>query len=156
MSLRLVRVDWQTARLFCRSWHRHHPKPPPGHLFHTAVADDEDRLVGVAIAGRPVSFVLDNGTVVEVNRTVTDGYKNANSMLYGACARIAFALGYCRVITYNEHGESGASLRAAGWTVVAERKARGGWDSPSRPRDPSRDLIPRTLWEAPAPIQEKP
>jgi hypothetical protein len=105
-------------------------------------------LVGVALVGRPISFVYDNGLTVEVNRTITDGYKNANSMLYGACARAAFAQGWERVITYNERGESGASLRAAGYRIVAERPARGGWDSPSRPREPGRDLIPRTLWEA--------
>ncbi len=148
MSLRLVVVDWTTARQFCRSWHRNHPKPPPGHIFRVGVATDEDKLVGVAIVGRPVSFVFDDGHTLEVNRTVTDGYRNANSMLYGAVARAGFALGYRRIVTYTEEGESGASLRAAGWKVVAERSARRGWDSPSRPRDPGRDLIPRTLWEA--------
>lgn len=146
--LHLVVVDWQTARGFCQTWHRHHEKPPPGHLYRIGVAAG-DVLVGVAICGRPVSFVLDNGTTVEVNRTVTDGYKNANSMLYGAAARVAFALGYDRVITYTQQGESGASLRAAGWRVIAERPARGGWNSPSRPReDKGTDYIPRTLWEA--------
>lgn len=147
MSLHLVRVDWQTARAFCRSWHRHHSKPPPGHYFHCACADDE-LLVGVAIAGRPVAQAFDNGVTVEVNRTVTNGYKNANSMLYGAVARVAFALGFERVVTYTEEGESGASLRACGYRVVAERPARGGWNSPSRPREPGRDHMPRTLWEA--------
>lgn len=148
MSLQLVPVDWQTARGFVTTWHRHHPKPPPGHIFRVGVAA-EDLLVGVAIVGRPVSFVYDDGRTLEVNRTVTDGYKNANSMLYGACARAAFAMGYRRLITYTQQGESGASLRAAGWVVVAERPARKGWDSPSRPRDDHGvDHIPRTLWEA--------
>ena len=148
MSLHLVVVDWQTARAFCQSWHRHHPKPPPGHVFRTGVATDEGVLVGVAIVGRPVSFVFDDGQTLEVNRTVTDGHPNANSMLYGACARVGFGLGYRRLITYTEERESGASLRAAGWHVVAQRPPRKGWDSPSRPRDPGRDLIARTLWEA--------
>ena len=150
MSLRLVVVDWQTARLFCRSWHRHHPKPPPGHINRHGVATDEDVLVGVAMVGRPVAREFDDGTTVEVNRTVTDGHKNANSMLYGAAARAAFALGYRRVVTYNEASESGASLRAAGYRIVAELPARKGWDTPSRPREPGRDLIPRTLWEVTA------
>ena len=145
--LDLVRVDWDTARLFCTSWHRHHPKPPPGHLWRHGVAVD-GVLVGVGIVGRPVARGFDDGDTVEVNRTVTDGYKNANSMIYGAAARVAFALGYHRVVTYTEPTESGASLRAAGYRVVAERPARKGWDTPSRPRDEGRDLIPRTLWEA--------
>lgn len=147
MSLFLVRVDWQTVRSFCRSWHRHHPTPPPGHLFHCACADN-GLLVGVAIVGRPVARAFDDGLTVEVARTVTDGHRNANSMLYGAVARVAFGLGFERVITYTEEGESGASLRAAGYRVVAGRPARGGWSAPSRPRDPGRDHIPRTLWEA--------
>lgn len=147
-TLELVPVDWQTARSFCKSWHRHHEKPPPGHKWLHGVAAD-GVLVGVAIVGRPVARHFDDGRTVEVNRTVTDGYPNANSMLYGAVARAAFAKGYVRVVTYTEEGESGASLRAAGYRIVAQRPARRGWDNGiSRPRDPSRDQIPRTLWES--------
>lgn len=135
------------ARAFCRSWHRHHATPPPGHKFRVGVADD-DVLVGVAIVGRPVARHFDDGLTVEVNRTITDGAKNANSMLYGAVARAAFALGYRRVVTYTEASESGSSLRAAGYRIVAERPARAGWSVPSRPRDPGRDNIARTLWES--------
>lgn len=125
------------------------PAPPPGHVFRVGVASDDDVLVGVAIVGRPVNRVLDDGLTLEVNRSVTDGYRNANSMLYGAAARVAFGLGYRRLVTYTQAGESGASLRAAGWRVVAERPARKGWDTRSRPRDGhGADGVPRTLWEA--------
>lgn len=146
MSLHLVPVNWDTARRFCRMWHRTHPKPPPGHKFCVGVADG-DVLVGVAIVGRPVARSRDDGATLEVNRTITDGTKNANSMLYGACARAAFALGYSRIGTYSQQGESGASLRAAGWTIVAELPARAGWSNPSRPRTEAHGGIPRTLWE---------
>lgn len=105
-------------------------------------------LVGVAMVGRPVARNFDDGMTLEVNRTATDGTKNANSMLYGACARAAFALGYRRIITYTQEGESGISLTAAGWKVIAERPAREGWSVVSRPReDHGVDKIPRTLWE---------
>jgi len=148
MTLRLVPVSWETAREFCGGWHRTHPTPPPGHKFSTGVATDFDVLVGVAIVGRPVSSAFDNGLTLEVTRTVTDGYPNANSMLYGAAARAAFALGYRRLITYNQAGESGASLRGAGFRIVAERPPRKGWDTPSRPRDNDSYLsVARTLWE---------
>jgi hypothetical protein len=44
--------------------------------------------------------------------------------------------------------ESGASLRAAGYRVVASRPPRPGWSCPSRPReDRGVDGIARTLWE---------
>lgn len=153
MSLYLCPVDWQTARGFVTSWHRHHPRPPAGHKFCTGVAADRV-LVGVAIVGRPTSRELDDhalvtdATTLEVTRTVTDGYRNANSMLYGAAARGAFAQGYRRVITYTQDGESRASLRAAGWRIIAELPPRAGWDCPSRPRaDHGVDHIARTLWE---------
>lgn len=145
--LDLVVVKWPEARSFCRIWHRHHSKPPPGHVFCTGVAAG-DVLVGVAIVGRPVSSVYDNGQTLEVNRTVTDGHPNANSMLYGAVARVAFGLGYRRVITYTQEGESGASLRASGWKAIAERPPRGGWRSMSRPQGYEEGAgVARTLWE---------
>ena len=147
MSLRLVPVDWRTAKGFVGMWHRHH-RPPRGYLWAHGVATDDGVLVGVAIVGRPVASAFDDGLTVEETRSATDGYPNACSMLLGAVARAAFAKGYRRVVTYNQAGESGASLRAAGYRVVAERPARSGWDTPSRPRqDHGVDHMPRTLWE---------
>lgn len=145
--LYLVPVSWQDVRDFVEGWHRHHPKPPPGHKFSIGVAR-QGVLVGVSIVGRPVASAFDDGLTLEVRRTATDGTHNANSMLYGASWRAAKALGYGRLVTYTELAETGASLRAAGWRVVAERPARKGWDSPSRPRDNGSYLsTSRTLWE---------
>lgn len=146
-ALRLVPVTYAEARDFVAAWHRHH-SPPPGHKFSVGVADGTT-LVGVAMVGRPVARNLDNGLTLEVNRTCTDSTPNANSMLYGACCRAAFALGYRRLITYTQGDESGGSLRAAGWKVIAERPARPGWDRPSRPRSNETGGVQRTLWEAP-------
>jgi hypothetical protein len=86
---------------------------------------------------------------IEVCRVASDGHKNACSMLYAACSRASFALGYRRVITYTQAEEGGSSLRAAGWRVIASRPARVGWSVPSRPRDNGR-YVPsnRQLWEA--------
>lgn len=147
MSLHLVPVGWQDARDFVEGWHRHN-KPPAGFKFCIGVAD-ENKLVGVAVVGRPIARAYDDGLTLEVNRTATDGTANANSMLYGAAWRAAKALGYGRLITYTQAEETGASLRAAGWRVIAERPARKGWDMPSRPRDNGSYLSSaRTLWEA--------
>jgi hypothetical protein len=147
MSLQLVPVTFDDAARFVAMWHRHH-KPPIGHKFSVGVADDQT-LVGVVMVGRPVARAYDDGRTLEVSRSATDGTKNANSMLYGAAWRASSALGYLRLITYTQAGESGASLRAAGWRVIAQRPARAGWDVPSRPRTDTHPLsIPRTLWEA--------
>lgn len=148
MSLRVVPVKFAEARDFVAAWHRHN-SPPPGCVFCLGVADEDDVLRGVAMVGRPVARHYDNGVTLEVNRTATDGAKNANSMLYGAAWRAAKALGYSRLITYTQADETGASLRAAGWRILAERPTRKGWDAPSRPRDNGSYLsTTRMLWEA--------
>lgn len=127
----LVPVSLAEANAFVLMHHRHH-KPVVGSKFQVAVASG-GQIVGVAIAGRPVARALDDGWTLEVNRSCTDGSRNVNSMLYGAMARAAWALGYRKVITYTLKSESGISLAAAGWQIVAERRGRE-WTTPSRPR----------------------
>ena len=146
--LTIVPVSLADARKFVREHHRHH-EPPIGHKFSLGVALAEV-LVGVAIVSRPIARHLQDGQTLEVIRTATDGTPNANSALYGAAWRATRALGYRRLITYTQAGESGASLRGAGWRVVAERPARPGWSRPSRPRVNRNDFVERTLWEVPA------
>lgn len=147
-ALRTVPVTFRDACGFVTMWHRHHT-PPVGCKFCIGVADGDNVLRGVAIVGRPVARMLDNGLTLEVTRTATDGTTNANSLLYGAAWRATKALGYRRLVTYTQEGETGASLRAVGWRVIAERPARPGWTCPSRPRNSTgAEGIPRTLWEA--------
>ncbi len=145
-QLTLVPVRLRVAGDFVAAHHRHHQRPAGG-LYAVGVATDEV-LVGVAIVGRPVARMLDNGQTAEVTRCCTDGTPHACSMLYAAAWRAARALGYTRLITYTQAGEPGTSLRAAGWRVIAERPAHAGWDRPSRPREDRGRPIARTLWEA--------
>ena len=127
--LTVVPVTFRQASAFVVQHHRHH-QPPRGCRFCLGVAT-EDHLAGVAMVGRPVARHFDDGFTLEVNRTCTDGTANANSALYGAAWRTARALGYRRLITYTQEGESGSSLRAAGWRIVAERPARASWAASS-------------------------
>jgi hypothetical protein len=117
--MRIVPITLKTAQEFVKAHHRHN-KPPVGHKFSIGVETDWGLLIGVACAGRPVARLFDNGLTLEVNRTCTVGDRNANSMLYGAVWRAAKAMGYRRCITYTQHDESGASLRAVGWTRVKD------------------------------------
>lgn len=150
MSLRLVPLSLAQANEHVAAWHRHN-RPMPGAKFCVGAADEDDILRAVAIVGRPVARHYDDGLTLEVNRVATDGTRNANSFLYGACARAAFALGFRRVITYTQTVESGSSLRAAGWKVIAQRPARSGWTTPSRPRsDIGTAGVARQLWETAA------
>ena len=131
MSLEIVPCNQAEAKAFVAQHHRHH-KPPLGSIFQVACADG-DKVVGVAIVGRPVSRMLDNGWTVEVTRLCTDGTANACSKLYAAAWKAARALGYRRCITYILDTERGASVTAAGWRCVG--KAGGGsWSCKSRPR----------------------
>ncbi|MFC8708859.1 MULTISPECIES: XF1762 family protein [unclassified Streptomyces] len=149
IPLHLVPVRSRQAKDFVRTWHRHHP-PPPGLIFAVGAADATGILRAVAIVGRPIARHLDDGATLEVTRTASDGTRNANSMLYGASWRAAKALGYRRLITYTQEGESGASLRGAGWRLIASRPPRAGWHTPSRPRTGhGNDHVARFLWQAP-------
>lgn len=137
--LEVVPTTLAEANEYVKRHHRHH-KPTVGHKFSLAVADGE-RVVGVAIVGRPVSRHLDDGWTLEVNRLCTDGTKNACSKLYAAAWRAARALGYRRLVTYILESEPGTSLKAAGWRCVGEA---GGlrWTGQRRPQV---DLYPAQL-----------
>ena len=134
--LSLVPVSLKEANAFVAAHHRHH-KPVTGHKFSIGCAA-EGRLVGVAIVGRPVSRYLDNGLTLEVTRLCTTGEKNACSMLYGAAARAARAMGYQKIITYTLDTEPGTSLRAAGWQCAGP----AGGERWTGKRRPAADLYP--------------
>lgn len=123
--LDLTPVSLADCKRFVALHHRHN-EPPSGWKFGVGVKA-EDELVGVAVAGRPIARGLDDGTALEVTRTCTTGARNANSMLYGAIARAAKALGYRHLYTYTLETESGASLRATGWEVDGEVPPGKGW-----------------------------
>lgn len=147
MSLTIVPLTFKEANAFVAKHHRHH-KPVPGCKFVIGVADDgAEAIVGVAIVGRPVARMLDDGWTLEVNRTCTDGTKNANSILYGAAWRAAKALGYRKLITYTLPEESGASLRGAGWREIG-RRGGGSWSRKDRPRVDDHPTEQKMLWEA--------
>lgn len=140
-----IRLTREETDAFIRDLHRHH-RPPPGDVFRLGAMKD-GKLVGVVIVGRPVSRHRDDGQTLEVTRLCTDGTKNACSFLYGKAAKAAFALGYGRIGTYTLPQEGGASLRAAGWKLIGERRS-GEWTQPSRPRNPMvSPVTPKLLWE---------
>jgi hypothetical protein len=142
--LLIVPITLREANAFVRAHHRHHP-PVRGCIVALAVAQD-DEVCGVAIVGRPVARMLQDGWTAEVTRVCTDGTAHAASKLYGACWRVAQQLGYRRLVTYTLASETGTSLRAAGWKCYGD--AGGGtWSRKGRPRV---DVSPTQLklrWE---------
>lgn len=152
MSGRLLlrTIGLAEANEFVRVLHRHH-RPVVGHKFSLGAVSAET-LVGVAIVGRPVSRMRDDGVTLEVTRLCTDGTRNACSFLYGAAARACFALGYRRIGTYLLASETGASVLAAGWRCLGERGG-GSWSVPSRPRLNNHPLERKTLFETISPLK---
>lgn len=147
-GLHLVPVSLAVANEHVAAWHRHN-KPVVQCIFRVGAADSDGVLRAVAIVEDPKARGnAVRGDTVEITRLASDGTRNACSMLYGACARAAFALGYRAVITYIEDSEPGSSVRAAGFRLIASRPQRKGWDTVSRPRDNSTyRSVPRQLWE---------
>jgi len=145
VALELTPITLTEANDFVDRFHRNH-NPVVGHKFSIAVSDD-DKVVGVAIIGRPVNRNLDNGWTLEVNRCCTDGTKNACSILYGAAWRAAKAMGYKKLVTYTLPHEGGVSLRASGYRVVAVTNG-GTWNCKSRPRIDTDHQQGKLRWEA--------
>lgn len=149
----IERIGLDEANAFVAEHHRHH-KPVIGHLFSLGasvrdVIDGENMpvIVGIAIVGRPVARMRDDGATAEVTRLCTDGTKDACSFLYGAAARTAFALGFKRIGTYILASEPGTSLTAAGWRMIGEAGG-GSWSRSDRPRVDKHPMQSKLLFEA--------
>ena len=82
-----VPLHLRQANEFVAKFHRHN-RPTVGCKFAVGAAVD-GKLVGVAIAGRPVARRLDDGKTLEILRVATDGTPNACSFLYGLVKRFA-------------------------------------------------------------------
>lgn len=144
VSLKLTPITLREANAFVTQHHRHHD-PARGCIVVLAVSDG-DTVRGVAIVGRPVARMLDDGWTAEVLRCCTDGARNACSMLYGAAWRAVRALGYRKLVTYTLPEEGGASLRAAGWRCIGQ--AGGGtWSRRERPRIDTHPTQEKLRWE---------
>ncbi len=116
--LKIRPITYREAADYVNTYHRHH-RASVGCKFCIAVYDN-DILAGVAICGRPVARHYDDGVTCEINRVCTTGTKTACSCLYGACCRIAKAMGYERIVTCTLQSESGISLKASGFIYDGE------------------------------------
>ena len=143
--LHVVPCDFSEAVAYVRQHHRHH-RPPVGHKFSLAVADESGTVRGVCMVGRPVARGNDDGWTLEVTRLASDGCPNACSCLYGAAWRAAKSLGYRRCITYILDAEPGVTLKAAGWKCLGQRGG-GSYNCKSRPRVDKHPTQKKLLWE---------
>ncbi len=134
--LTIVPITLREANDFVESFHRHSKRTSrDGGKFAIGCSDGE-KLCGVAIVGRPIARLLNDDYTAEVLRccVTPDAPKNSCSKLYSACWRAWRAMGGRKLITYTLQTESGASLRGAGWKVIAECEPCA-WSRKSRKRD---------------------
>ena len=132
-KLKVFPLTLKAANEYIKEHHRHN-KPCRGHRFSIGALDENNNLVGVAIIGRPVARMLDDGLTAEVNRVCTndDSPKNVCSFLYARAWRIWQQMGGERMITYTLQTESGTSLKGAGWKIVGGTKKNDDWNSRSK------------------------
>lgn len=130
MKLHIVPMTLREANNFVEQFHRHNGRTTRDSGKFAVGASTGEALVGVAIVGRPLARLLSDGWTAEVLRTcaLPGAPKGTNSFLYGACWRAWREMGGRKLITYTLQTESGASLRGAGWKIVAEVKPSNGWN----------------------------
>lgn len=146
-SKRIRPVTLKEANNFVKANHRHNGTVT-GCRFAiglTKFVKGREKLIGVAICGRPVSRVLDNGLTLEINRLCTTEGGNSCSMLYSAAVRIAKEMGYKKVITYTTASEEGASLRASGFTLDLEGCGGIEWTGKRAEKQSTFKKAPREL-----------
>ncbi len=142
--MQIVPLTLRQANELVARFHRHHKKAV-GHRFSIGLIVN-NQLVGAAIVGRPVAREIEQYSIAEVTRLVTDGTMNACSALYSACARICKEMGFIRIQTYILDTEPGTTLRASGWRF--ETKTSGGnWNTVRRKgRRTDQPMIPKQRW----------
>lgn len=143
MNVRPISVRHAIA--FVASTHRRLPRIQGG-MWAIGVYSDSC-MIGVAIVGHPARLMM-HDTLSVLRVAVIEGNPNACSMLYGACARAARAMGAQNLVTYTHADEHGASLKASGW--IKDGSTDGGeWGRASRSRPKALDPAPKNRWFAP-------
>tara|TARA_R100001082_G_scaffold90748_1_gene57343 strand:+ start:69 stop:548 length:480 start_codon:yes stop_codon:yes gene_type:complete len=129
-KLKVIPLTLKSANAYVEDFHRHN-KPCVGHRFSIGALDENENIVGVAIIGRPVARMLDDGLTAEVNRLCTndDSPKNVCSFLYARAWRIWQQMGGERMITYTLQSENGSSLKGAGWKIVGKTNKNDFWNT---------------------------
>lgn len=146
-ELRVVPVTIKAAAKWVVATHRH-LKRFNGGRFAVGVADATGALRGVGVVGNGPQVWEGTGRMI-ITRVATDGFPNACSMLYGALCRAGKNLGYIEAWTYTmpSEGETGASLKAAGFTDMGLTKG-GEHDRPNigRRRAKAENANPKRRW----------
>ena len=129
---KIVPLELKDANSFILKHHRH-IDGIQGHRFSIGCTYRE-KLVGIAVVGRPISMHYDQSKIIEITRLCTDGTKNACSFLYSACAKASKYLGYKRIQSYILESELGSSLKASNF-IYSHTSEIPRWNKYKRNKD---------------------
>jgi hypothetical protein len=128
-------ITIKAANDFIKEYHRHH-RPTIRNCGKWALAaiDTDENMVGVVIAGNPVSATYMDGFTIELTRLCVKEYapKGTCSFLLSRCCKIWRAMGGEKIITYTLDSESGSSLKGAGWKLCGTVKPHKRWQNKTK------------------------
>ncbi|WP_351124937.1 XF1762 family protein [Shewanella sp. T24-MNA-CIBAN-0130] len=123
-------ITIKTANEFVKNYHRHHrPTARNSGKWALSAVDHNGNVVGVLIAGNPVSATYMDGVTLEITRLCVKPLapKGTCSFLVAKCRKIWEIMGGQKIITYTLDEESGASMRGAGWKPMGVVKPHNRW-----------------------------
>ena len=129
-ELKCIPLTLKEANAFVKEHHRHN-KECRGHRFSIG-AIYKNKLVGVAIIGRPVSRNFDFRFVSEINRNcvLENAPKGTCSFLYSRAMKVWQSQGGKKILTYTLETEPGSSLKAVNFIPVAKTNYyKNGWNN---------------------------
>lgn len=163
--MKIVPLNLRQANDFVEQWHRHSSRTNNDGGKFAIGLEHGGALVGVAIVGRPVARMLQDGLTAEVVRCCVspDAPKGSPSKLYQTCARIWQLMGGTKIVTYTLKREGGASIanltlgkpmlygppQAHQWQTAADVGGGRQWDAPSRRR------VAKPIYEEPKERHER-
>ena len=128
-------ITIKAANEFIKTFHRHH-RPTIRNCGRWAIAamNINNEMVGVVIAGNPVSATYMDGYTIELTRLCVKepAPKGTCSFLLSKCCAIWKTMGGKKAITYTLESESGASLKGAGWRLSGIVKPHKRWTNKSK------------------------
>jgi len=137
-------INREIAKEFINENHRHNAGTISDR-FRVGLFED-DKLIGVGVAGNPVSRKQMDGMTIEITRVcVLPDKKNACSQIYSRMKKIAQLMGYKRIITYTLDSESGISLKAIG-SKVDHKVAKGNWLNRQNRKHNDVSDLPKQMW----------
>lgn len=156
LSLRVVRVQAETAIALNRLWHSRLPDVDLSNVTRTKnrafyAAEHDGIYYATAIWTNPVARMLPQDTWLELRRLAIapDAPRNTASRMLRVMALLIRRdlSAIVKLVSYQDtEVHTGAIYRAAGW--VKSRLSEGGeWSRPSRKRDGVQSAAPKQRWE---------